>query len=351
MTEVATNGHLSIGEVLSLVQEDFPDVTISKIRFLESQGLIAPERTASGYRKFYDADIERLRWILAQQRDHFLPLKVIKKMLDQGVDVADASQVQPSLFSSPDAAEASEAPVDHADDPARGGDDPAPTAPSDSDRAATGTPRSAAHPAVASSPKRARKAAPEPADADTPAARKHSTPADVVAALQEDPRAARAKRPARSSSDAEPAPEPATTTAASRTGGLEPAATGEPLTRQELCEAVGITEELLADLESYGLIVPAALGGVTSYDAEGQMIARMAVRYVELGVEPRHLRMYKVAAEREGGFVEQLVMPLLKQRNPASREQAVERTDELLSMGAELHAALLRRQLGPILGR
>ena len=93
---------MSIGEVLALLLEEFPDVTISKIRFLESQGLIDPERTPSGYRKFYDADIERLRWILAQQRDHFLPLKVIKKMLDQGVDVADPSQVQPSLFSSPD---------------------------------------------------------------------------------------------------------------------------------------------------------------------------------------------------------------------------------------------------------
>lgn len=348
MTEVATNGHLSIGEVLSLVQEDFPDVTISKIRFLESQGLIAPERTASGYRKFYDADIERLRWILAQQRDHFLPLKVIKKMLDQSVDVADGSQVQPSLFSSPDADQQT---------PAAPTDDAAPTTTSGSagdEAPAAATPRSAAHPAVASAPKRPRKPA-DPgqggADPDAPAARKHATPADVVAALQEDPRAARAKRPSRSASEADPAPDPVTTTAASRTGGLEPSATGEPMTRQELCEAVGITEELLSDLESYGLIVPAPLGGVTTYDAEGQMIARMAVRYVELGVEPRHLRMYKVAAEREGGFVEQLVMPLLKQRNPASREQAVERTDELLTMGAELHAALLRRQLGPILGR
>jgi len=70
--------HLSIGEVLSLVQEEFPDITISKIRFLESQGLLDPERTPSGYRKFYEADIERLHWILTQQRDHFLPLKVIR---------------------------------------------------------------------------------------------------------------------------------------------------------------------------------------------------------------------------------------------------------------------------------
>jgi DNA-binding transcriptional MerR regulator len=74
--------HLSIGEVLSLLQDEFPDVTISKIRFLESQGLLDPERTPSGYRKFYETDIERLRWILRQQKDHYLPLKVIKDRLD-----------------------------------------------------------------------------------------------------------------------------------------------------------------------------------------------------------------------------------------------------------------------------
>ena len=96
MTEVTASGHLAIGEVLSLVQEDFPDVTISKIRFLESQGLIAPERTASGYRKFYDADIERLQWILAQQRDHFLPLKVIRERLAEW----DATGTPPAATSS-----------------------------------------------------------------------------------------------------------------------------------------------------------------------------------------------------------------------------------------------------------
>ncbi len=80
---MADRSHLSIGEVLSLLQDDFPDVTISKIRFLESQGLLDPERTPSGYRKFYEGDIERLRWILRHQRDHFLPLKVIKERLEE----------------------------------------------------------------------------------------------------------------------------------------------------------------------------------------------------------------------------------------------------------------------------
>ena len=79
-----TNAYLSIGEVLQLLQDEFPDVTISKIRFLESQGLIDPERTPSGYRKFYDPDIDRLKFILREQKDSYLPLKVIKGRLDAG---------------------------------------------------------------------------------------------------------------------------------------------------------------------------------------------------------------------------------------------------------------------------
>src|ERR1700694_3323005 len=98
-TGLAPQGYLSIGDVLSLLREEFPDVTISKIRFLESQGLLDPERTPSGYRKFYDHDVERLRWILVQQRENFLPLKVIKGRLSEaeaepgaeGADRVDAS--------------------------------------------------------------------------------------------------------------------------------------------------------------------------------------------------------------------------------------------------------------------
>ncbi|MFM8856550.1 MAG: MerR family transcriptional regulator, partial [Actinomycetota bacterium] len=85
----AERPYLSIGEVLGLLLEEFPDVTISKIRFLESQGLIEPERTASGYRKFYDEDVELLRYILREQKEHFLPLRVIKDRLEtppEGLD-------------------------------------------------------------------------------------------------------------------------------------------------------------------------------------------------------------------------------------------------------------------------
>src|SRR5688572_8657575 len=73
--------YMSIGEVLDSIKADFPDISISKIRFLESEGLISPERTPSGYRKFYDGDVARLRYILSLQRDQFLPLRVIKDKL------------------------------------------------------------------------------------------------------------------------------------------------------------------------------------------------------------------------------------------------------------------------------
>src|SRR4051812_7356458 len=96
--------HVSIGDVLNQLRDEFPDVTISKIRFLESQGLLVPERTASGYRKFYAADVDRLRWILRQQKEHFLPLKVIKERLEEldrtggGLPEGRADADAPALF-------------------------------------------------------------------------------------------------------------------------------------------------------------------------------------------------------------------------------------------------------------
>lgn len=102
-----SRAYRSIGEVLSLLADEHPDLTISKIRFLESQGLIGPQRTPSGYRKFFEADIERLNWVLIQQRDHFLPLKEIKRRLASGAAAraapradagSEAVAATPSLF-------------------------------------------------------------------------------------------------------------------------------------------------------------------------------------------------------------------------------------------------------------
>lgn len=84
MSAQAARAHMTIGEVLGLLRGEFPDVTVSKIRFLEAEGLIEPARTPSGYRKFSRTDIDRLRFILAAQRDHYLPLRVIKERLEAG---------------------------------------------------------------------------------------------------------------------------------------------------------------------------------------------------------------------------------------------------------------------------
>src|SRR4051812_14497640 len=117
MSTVNERAYLSIGEVLSLLQDEFPDVTISKIRFLESQGLIDPERTPSGYRKFYAADVERLRFILREQKEHFLPLRVIKDRLDSGEPAIDDDGQGPADDNA--AAEASDSsPTTPADAPA-----------------------------------------------------------------------------------------------------------------------------------------------------------------------------------------------------------------------------------------
>ena len=98
-----SSGHRTIGEVLALLADEHPNLTISKIRFLESQGLISPQRGPTGYRKFFDADIERLHWVLAQQRDRYLPLKEIKRLLAAG-PVAETSLDR--LFGEPDTAPA-----------------------------------------------------------------------------------------------------------------------------------------------------------------------------------------------------------------------------------------------------
>lgn len=110
MTAAGRAGHrpgVSIGSVLAQLRTDFPDVTISKIRFLESEGLVQPERTAAGYRQFSSADVERLRYVLAAQRDHYLPLRVIKEhldALDRGGHEAAADPAGPEDFDAADTA-------------------------------------------------------------------------------------------------------------------------------------------------------------------------------------------------------------------------------------------------------
>ncbi|WP_416983781.1 MerR family transcriptional regulator [Streptomyces sp. T028] len=229
-TAAADAGLMSIGTVLNALRDEFPEVTISKIRFLEAEGLIEPQRTPSGYRKFSAQDVERLGHVLRMQRDHYLPLKVIREHLD--------------------AMERGEA-----------------------------------------------------------------VPLPTVGRQR----------------DGEPLPEPSEGPTAVRIG------------RAELLAAAGIDESALAEWESYGLLVPLENG---VYDAEAATVASLVAELGRFGIEPRHLRVMKAAADREAGLVDQVVAPLKRHRNPQTRAHAEARTKELAGLTVRLHAALVQTALG-----
>src|SRR3954467_6195681 len=192
----------NIGEVLDVLRPDFPGITIPKIRFLEDKGLIKPERTPSGYRKFAHEDVERLRYVLRMQRDHYLPLKVIGEHLD-AID---------------------------------------------------------------------RGLEPPPIDPVVPTVPKVALAADGL------PRAE----------------------SFARRDNLR-------LSRRELVKIAEISEELLDQLEQFGLI--SSRPGTGHYDTDALVVARTARELADFGFEPRHLRAFKTAADREVGLVEQVVAP------------------------------------------
>ncbi|MHB8670551.1 MAG: MerR family transcriptional regulator [Acidimicrobiales bacterium] len=288
--------YLSIGEVLSLLREEFPDVTISKIRFLESQGLLDPERTPSGYRKFYDDDVERLRWILRQQREHFLPLKVIKGRLGGQAGASNSDRDDPDV-SDPTTAAAS----------------------GPASRAGAAAPHTARH-------RREERPSEGPEAGD---------PAPNGARSRE--RAANSARLARSALE-DGGPDP-----------LAPAQSGASLTLAELGAASGLSVEDLRDLERFGLLGGRPVGGTVYYEEEALAVACLAAGFMKFGVEARHLRMYRNSAERESSFFEQVVMPMIKQRNPQARRQAVETLSELARLGQQMRAAMLRQALSEYL--
>ena len=239
-----SDGLLSIGEVLHLLRADFPDVSISKIRYLEGEGLVEPSRTPSGYRKFTRADAERLSYVLRMQRDHYLPLKVIREHLD-----AIDRGLKP-------------APLDATD-----------TAP----RALVST-----------------EGAPS---------------AEDLVADQQDLR----------------------------------------LSRRELLEQGGITSEVLRELESFGLVSP--MSGSSYYDATALQVAQIAAAMSEFGYGPRHLRPFRLAADRELALVEQVVMPMSRGRQEGAGERAEEAARAIAALATRLHITLVRAGLPRTVGR
>jgi hypothetical protein len=105
----------------------------------------------------------------------------------------------------------------------------------------------------------------------------------------------------------------------------------------------------IAQLREFGLLVPTPVAGTEYYDEDALTVARLAAGFARFGVEPRHLRLYKHAADREVGFVEQIVLPLVRQRNPEARVRARDTTDELAGLGQQLRSALVRRSLRDLL--
>ena len=122
------------------------------------------------------------------------------------------------------------------------------------------------------------------------------------------------------------------------------------LTAEDLCAATGVSLRLLAELERYGLVGGRSFGPDTVYDDEAMVICRLAATMADAGIEARHLRMFKVAAEREAGLYEQLALPRIRGQRPEGRQEAVAQVTSLTSTAAELHAALLRRSLRESLG-
>ncbi len=123
------------------------------------------------------------------------------------------------------------------------------------------------------------------------------------------------------------------------------------LTLDELCAATGLPPTQIAALEGFGLVEPVTVAGATFYDEEAVTVTRLAADLAKYGIEPRHLRMYRTGVDRELGLVEQVVSPLLRQRNPAARQRAVEVAEELATLGERLRSALIRRELRKQLGR
>lgn len=228
---------LTIGDVLAHLKVEFPDLTISKIRFLEDQGLVQPERTASGYRKFSGGDVSRLRYVLAQQRDHYLPLRVIKDQLD----AIDRGLVPPGT--------------------------------------STDSPR----------------------------------PAHVTMASIED-NAPTAEH-------------------------FRPAPAAMRLSREELLNATGLRSDQLSELEQFGLVNKKPGG---HYDDDALAVAKIVADLARFGLEGRHLRAFRSAAEREVGLFAQVVGPMSRQRSSEAKTRAEETVRELAALSVRLHAALVQ---------
>jgi DNA-binding transcriptional MerR regulator len=227
---------LTIGAVCKILQSEFDDVSISKIRYLEDQKLLTPRRTAGGYRLYSQSDVERLRTILRLQRDEFLPLRVIRQELAAGGDIV----------------------------PVGGGD------------------------------------------------KRTSSGAVRRAILVNTSRAY--------------------------------------LTLEEVIEETGAREELIAELENFGIVQPEKREGKTVYDETDREVVRSANELSRFGVAARNLRVFRSSADREANLLEALLGPSLRSRNPDRRKEALESLESLAATVSHLKHLLLVRDLRRLAG-
>jgi len=247
---------MSIGAVLDLLRPEFPDVTISKIRFLESEGLVNPQRSPSGYRRFTAYDSSRLRFILTAQRDQYLPLKVIKAQLDAQPD--GELPLQDSLYPAPRLV-----PVGK---------------PSDD------------------GPQRGRNNGPQRGRGDGAG------------------------------------------------GGPAPVR----LTREDLLERSGVATELITALRKAGVITTGP-GGF--FDEHAVVIAQCAAALAEYGVEPRHLRAFRSAADRQSDLIAQIAGPVGKAGTTGARDRADDLAREVAALAITLHTSLIKSAVRDVLDR
>jgi DNA-binding transcriptional MerR regulator len=237
---------MSIGAVLELLRPDFPDVTISKIRFLEAEGLVTPQRAASGYRRFTAYDCARLRFILTAQRDHYLPLKVIRAQLD----------AQP--------------------------------------------------------------------DGELPPVRTSYSPPRLVSVTG-------TGEAADSGSD---------------TSAVAP--THVRLSREELLSRAGVDDDLLTALLKAGVI---STGPAGFFDEHAVVILQCARALSDYGVEPRHLRAFRSAADRQSDLIAQIAGPIVKAGKAGARDRADDLAREVAALAITLHTSLVKSAVRDVLDR
>lgn len=237
---------MSIGAVLDLLRPDFPDVTISKIRFLEAEGLVTPQRSAAGYRRFTAYDCARLRFVLTAQREQYLPLKVIKAQLD-----AQADGELPTLGSAYTVPRLVQITGDHGQD---------------TDHAGT----------------------------------------EAVAPAQ------------------------------------------VRLSREDLLSRSGVDNPLLAALVTAGVIKPGPAG---FFDEHSVTIAQCARALADYGVEPRHLRAFRSAADRQSDLIAQIAGPVAAAGKAGARDRADDLAREVAALAITLHTSLIKSAVRDVLDR